>query len=245
MRLIRPGFLRFGISAIAAVLCAIFLAGCPGGGGGGGGTVTPPTTNPVHTTFSNSPAYVAQAGQSFFASVTISETRGDEIQFNKMYTYRTFADNYNSGKTNYYYNSGPSVVYGWMFAPAGTISGDIRDAIIQNSSSASGWTPQRLQAYERRTLTAQVMLGTQNQTKPAGFTGIFIPFSEYSQWVMQGQKGVRYWVSLEGFDAKLNETYNVHIPLEIQFPFSITTDPYDSTNNTGTDTNTDPYDPFG
>lgn len=230
-----------GILALALV--AFTLTGCPSGGGGGGGVVTPPpTTNPIHTSYVPVPAPVYQAGVSYNASVTISETRGDEINFSKMYTYRTFADAYNSGRTANYYSAGPSIVHGWMFASPGTMSGNIRDAVIANTSTAAGWTPNTLKAYEKRTLSTTVMIGKEFQTKPAGFTGIFIAWDEYKNWSLSGYQGIRFWVSLEGYDYKLNDNYNVHIPLEIIFPSNLASDGSYPVNPG--DTGTNPYDPF-
>jgi len=218
------------------------LTGCNGGGGGTGTSLPPTNVNPVHTTFNQNQAYVSQAGQSFTCSVTVSETRGDEINFSKMYTYRTFADSANTGKTAYYYNSSPSTVYGWMFDIAGTMSPNFRDAVVTNQSSVSGWSSRTLKPYERRTYSVNVMIGTPSQTKPAGFTGFFIPNSDYATWKTQGHTGIRYWISFEGYDSKLKDTYNLHIPLEVNFPNNLSTDPYPV--NTGTGTGTDPYDPL-
>ena len=242
-------FFKVSLRILALSLVAISLAGCPSGGGGGGGGVTPPTTtDPVHTSFQSSAAYVYQTGVSYNVSVSFYETRGDEIQFNRMSTYRTFADTYIRGRTANYYNAGPSIVYGYMFDVQGTMSNNIRDAYIQNSSNIAGWTPNTLQAYERRTLSTTAMIGKAFQTKPAGFTGIFIPWENYKQWSQSGYPGIRFWVTLEGYDYKLNDNYNIHVPLEIMFPGSLSsdgTDPYATGTGTGTNTGTDPYDPFG
>ncbi|MEW6711096.1 MAG: hypothetical protein AB1403_14810 [Candidatus Riflebacteria bacterium] len=231
------------VHLIALFTVVISLAGCPGGGGGGGGTVTPPVnTNPVHTQFTQQKAYVYQAGLAYNVSTTFSETRGDEIQFNKMYTYRTFADTYNSGRTANYYNAGPSMVYGWMFDVQGTISGNIRDAYIENTSNQVAWTPNTLKGYESRTLKTQVMIGKAGQTKPAGFNGFYIPWENYREWSLAGYPGVRYWVTLEGYDYKLNDNYNVHVPIEIMFPGNLSSDgSYPVNTGTGTGTGTDPY----
>lgn len=236
-------FLRGLILIALYILVAILLTGCPGGGGGGGGTVLPPAnTNPVHTAFTPQPAYVNQAGVAFDVVVSFNETRGDEISFNKMYTYRTFADTYNSGRTANYYNAGPSIVYGWMFDTQGTMSGDIRDAYIENSSSAVGWTPNTLKGYERRTLKTKAMIGKAFTTKPAGFTGFFIPWDSYKQWSQQGYPGIRFWITLEGYDYKLNDNYNLHIPLEIMFPANLVSDGSYPVNP-GNNDNTNPYNP--
>ncbi|GAB4273463.1 MAG: hypothetical protein Kow0029_13200 [Candidatus Rifleibacteriota bacterium] len=229
---------------VLCILVAISLAGCPSGGGGGGGGITPPTTtNPIHTNFTTSPAYVYQTGKSYTASVTVYETRGDEINFTKMYTYRTFADTYNSGRTANYYSAGPSVVYGWMFDTPGTTNSNIRDAYIANTSSIAGWTPNALKAYEQRTLSTTVMIGQEFQSKPAGFNGFFIPWETYRQWSLSGHSGVRYWVTLEGYDYKINDNYNLHIPIEIMFPANLAADGSVTAGTGGTNGTTD-YDPF-
>jgi hypothetical protein len=234
---------RFASGVLALAIVAITLAGCPtGGGGGGGGTNLPPATNPVHTSFDSQPAYVYQAGVSYNTSVSYYETRGDEIYFTKMYTYRTFADSYNSGRTANYYNAGPSLVYGWMFDSATAMNGNIRDAIIQNSSTAAGSTPNMLKGYERKTLRTTAMIGQEFQSKPAGFTGIFIPWDTYKQWSLSGYQGVRFWVTLEGYDYKLEDNYNIHIPIEIMFPSNLANDGSYPVNPG--DGGTNPYDPF-
>ena len=228
---------RFLTGLISVFAVAILLTGCPEGGGGGG-TLPPTNTQPaIHTEFTTSPAYVSQAGVSYNASVTVYETRGDEINFSRMYTYRTFADYSNSGRTSNYYSGGPALIRGWMFDAPGAMTGDIRDAIISDSTS----DPNRLKGYERRTVSTSVMIGEEFQSKPASFYGMFIPWDTYKQWALNGQQGVRYWVTLEGYDYNLNDDYNIHIPIEIQFPSNLASDGSYPVNPGDDDTN--PYDP--
>ncbi len=225
-------------------ITAIMLTGCPEGGGGtGGGTVPPVNTNPVHTAFNSQPAFIYQAGVSYNTTVEYYETRGDEIHFNRMYTYRTFADTYNSGRTANYYNAGPALISGWMFDTQGTMRRDIRDAFIQNTSNNAGSVPNMLKAYERKTLRTTVMIGQQMQSKPAGFNGMFIPWDTYRQWSLAGNQGIRFWITLEGYDYKLDDNYNIHVPIEIMFPANLVADG-SAPVNSGNDDDTDPYSPF-
>ncbi|MGM0599839.1 MAG: hypothetical protein ACQETH_08505 [Candidatus Rifleibacteriota bacterium] len=231
----RLGRLLTGLISIFAV--AILLTGCPSGGGGGGGTLPPDNQPAVHTEFTTNAAYVSQAGQSYNASVTVYETRGDEINFSKMYTYRTFADYSNSGKTSNYYNGSPALIRGWMFDVPAAMTGNIRDAIIDDSTS----DPNRLKGHERRTISTTVMIGKEFEEKPYTFDGMFIPWDTYRQWALNGHQGVRYWVTLEGYDYTLNDNYNIHIPIEIQFPSNLSSDGSYPVNPGDSDTN--PYDP--
>jgi hypothetical protein len=228
-----------GLSAIVLLaIVALSLTGCPGGGGGGGGTLNPPAeTVKTHTDFIPRPAYVNQTGLSYTTSVEFYETRGDEIHFNRMYTYRTFADTYNSGKTSNFYSAGPAKVQGWMFAPQGTTNRDIRDAYIEDSSIA----PNMLKGYEHRTIRTSVMIGKEFQSKPAGFNGMFIPWATYRQWALSGYPGVRYWITLEGYDYKLDDDYNIYVPIEIMFPSNLDAQG-DYPVNIGDDDDTNPYD---
>ena len=223
------------------LLLTISITGCDGGSGSGT-SITPPTSNPIHTTFNENKAYITQLGKSFVCSVTVSETRGDEITFSKMYTYRTFADSVNSGRTSNYYNGSPDRVYGWMFDIPGTMSPNFKNAFITNSTSLSVLNTRVLQPYERRTLSVNVMIGAENQEYPTGFNGFFIPYSDYQAWHIAGHTGVRYWVTLEGYDPKQDDTYNLHIPLEVDFPYDLSTDPYPV--NPGNNDGTNPYNPI-
>lgn len=233
-KLKRLGRLLTGLVAIFTA--AIILTGCPSGGGGGG-TLPPDNNEPaIHTEFTTNIAYISQAGVSYNASVSVYETRGDEIDFRRMYTYRTFADYSNSGRTSNYYSGGPALIRGWMFDTPNAMTGNIRDAIISDSTS----DPNRLKGYERRTVSTKVMIGKEFQNKPYTFDGMFIPWDTYRQWALSGHQGVRYWITIEGYDYNLNDNYNIHLPIEIQFPSNLSSDGTYPVNPGDSDTN--PYD---
>jgi hypothetical protein len=121
--------------------------------------------------------------------------------------------------------------------PQGTTNRDIRDAYIEDSSIA----PNMLKGYEHRTIRTSVMIGKEFQSKPAGFNGMFIPWATYRQWALSGYPGVRYWITLEGYDYKLDDDYNIYVPIEIMFPSNLDAQG-DYPVNIGDDDDTNPYD---
>lgn len=245
--------------ALLVFSLAILLAGCSGGGGGGGGGGGVNPLPSIHTDFSNTPARIQAFGVAYDVSISVRETRGDPVEINALKTSRTLIDaSGNNVSQTSYYSGAPDYVRGWMFAPTGSTDKNFTEAVINDTSSSYGRTIDRLLGYETRTIRTQVMIGQPYQSRPAGFYGLFIINSQYKEWLQSGRKGIRYWVRLEGYDYKINDTYNINMPIEIWFdynpydPFSggtSGTDPYDPFNggtgtSTGTGTNTDPYNPF-
>jgi hypothetical protein len=231
-------FLRLVLSIVTAFFVTFFLTGCPEGGGGGGITPTNPgTTNPVHTEFSGSKPYIHELGKSYTAAVSVRETRGDDIVINRTRTYRTFTmgANYDTEQSGNYYNAGASLVYGYMLVPNS-------NAYVENISSLGSVNQHLLKGYETRTIRTSVMIGRQNESKPAAFNGIFIGFSEYKSWVDAGKTGIKYWIVLEGYDYKLNDNYNIYMPLEINFSNSMAASNPGTVTNPG---NTNPHDDDG
>ncbi len=223
-----------------AFLAAIFLAGCPSGGGSSGGGTTPdPVVNPIHTQFNVSAAFIAELNRSYSLSTTFYETRGDEIQINKMKTFRTLTmtGNYDTEQSPNY-EGGPRQIYGYDLIKGSS-------ALVTNSSSV-GYTPNYylLKGYESRTISTTIMVGA-TDSAPNGFNGLFIRNSEFRNWKSQNKTGVKFWVLLEGYDNKLKDTYNIFIPLEVVFSSALSdnnTNPFDPANPGGGNTN--PYDPF-
>ncbi|OGK07966.1 MAG: hypothetical protein A2W80_18550 [Candidatus Riflebacteria bacterium GWC2_50_8] len=240
---------RLTLAVVAAIVVSVFLTGCPEGGGGGGGT-PPVYVDPVHTSFTLVPAQIYETGRAYEVSASVRETRGDEITINHMYTYRTlttkstdssnpYASTYYDTDMSYNYYSGlPARVNYAMFIP-GTAGLDIGD------TTTPADTFNILKGYGTRTIRSQVMIGRAGETKPAWFNGLFILYSDYTSWKSQNKVGVKYWVRLEGYDYKLNDSYNIYIPLEIYFAGALaSTDPYsDDSNPVITDPDND-YNPF-
>lgn len=226
--------------ALLASLMAVVLAGCGGGGGGGGGGVVTPPTNSVHTEFDVRSARIHNLGTAYTVSISVRETRGDPVEITRMRTYRTWNDN--SGQTSDYFTGRPDYVQGWMFTtPNG--SSNIRSAVISDFSTVSSRDLGKLQGYETRTVTTQVMVGNPYQSRPTGFEGIFITNSDYKT-MRQSHAGMKFWVRLEGYDYRLSEEYNIMMPLEIYFDYS-PTDPYSGGTGGDTDPYDDPYNPYG
>ncbi|HNV71891.1 MAG TPA: hypothetical protein PKO06_19455 [Candidatus Ozemobacteraceae bacterium] len=235
----RVTLIRKMVFSLVAAVFAVVLAGCGGGGGGGGGIVTPPVDS-VHTTFEVNPARIRSLGAAYNVSVIVRETRGDAIDISRMRTYRTWETNL--GQTGDYYAGTPRYVEGWMFTtPSG--SNNIRDAVVYDTSSAYSRDLHRLQAYESRTISTQVMVGNPYQSRPSGFYGIFITNSDY-RTMLQSHRGMKFWVRLEGYDQRLGEEYNIMMPLEIWFDYN-PTDPYGGGSGSDTDPYDDPYNPYG
>ncbi|RCK78349.1 MAG: hypothetical protein OZSIB_1591 [Candidatus Ozemobacter sibiricus] len=240
-----------GVAGLALTL-AIVLSGCSGGGGGGGGGIITPPVNPIHTEFSVTPAIIYDVGVPYTCSVTVWETRGDPIDLHMMRTWRTWADSSNSGRTEDFYVGAAGYVYGWMFDRATAVPSsdgyDFRNAVITDTSSAPDRSPNRLQGYERRTLSTSVMVGRPYQSKPAGFNGIWITNSKYRSWLAANHPGIKLWVKLEGYDYRLVDNYNIYLPLEIRFQYN-PTDPYSyAPQEPGTEETpgtTNPYDTLG
>jgi len=194
--------------------------------------------NPVHTTFSSTPAQINALGESYNVSVSVQETRGDEVSINKLRTYRTLTTNgnYDTEQSTYYYDAGASLVQGWMLVPGTT-------TVVQNISSLGSYNQHSLKGYETKTIRTSVMVGREFESKPASFNGIYIGFNEFKNWVLNGKVGVKYWVVHLGYDYKLNDNYNIFMPLEIQFNTSLintTATPGTGPGTGGTGTN--PYD---
>lgn len=240
---------RLTLAVMAAIVVSILLTGCPEGGGGGGGT-PPVYVDPVHTSFTLTPAQIYETGRSYEVAATVRETRGDEITINLMRTYRTlttkstsssnpYASTYYDTDVSYNYYSGlPTRVNYAMFIP-GTAGLDIGDTTTPAN------TYNVLKAYGSRTIRSLVMIGRENESKPAWFNGLYIPYSDYRSWVSSNKVGVKYWVRLEGYDYKLSDDYTIYIPLEIYFAGELnSTNPYDSSSVPviGTPINTNPYD---
>ncbi len=224
---------------VLASVFAVALTGCGGGGGGGGGIVTPPVDS-VHTVFDVRPARISALGTAYNVSIAVRETRGDVIDISRMRTYRTWNDN--TGQTADYYSGSPRYVEGWMFTtPSG--SNNIRNAVIYDVSSSYNRDMRQLQGYETRTITTQVMVGNPYQSRPTGYTGIFITNSEY-RTMQQSHRGMKFWVRLEGYDQRLGEEYNIMLPLEIWFDYNPTV-PYGGGSGGTTDPYDDPYNPYG
>lgn len=230
---------RLVLALVAGISVSIFLTGCPEGGGGGGGT-PPVYVDPVHTSFSLQPAQIYETGRAYTVSAQVRETRGDEITLNLMHTYRTlttkaanstnpYSDTYYDTETSYNYYSGvPKQVNCDMFIRGnpGTI----------DDTTTPSYTFGVLKGYGTRTIRTQVMVGREGESKPAIFNGLFIPYSDYRSWVMSGKVGVKYWTRLEGYDFKLNDSYNIYIPLEIYFagamlPSGDSTNPFDDSDS--------------
>lgn len=224
---------------MAAFFCvAVFLTGCPSGGGGGTTTTPTPTTSPIHTTFSYTKAYIYELGREYSVDVGVHETRGDDVTINKLRTYRTLTmnGNYDSEQSQNYYYAGASMVQGWMLVPNSTTQ-------VQNLSSLGSYNQFSLKGYETKTIRTTVMVGRQYESKPAAFTGIYISYDEFKSWVLSGKVGVKYWIVHEGYDYKLNDNYNIYMPLEITFNTSlINTGSTNTGTGTGTGTGTNPYD---
>ena len=222
--------LRFAMALVATVIVSIFLTGCPEGGGGGGGT-PPVYTDPIHTSFTLSPVQVYQIGTAYTVSASVRETRGDEVTINYMRTYRTLTkkqtgstnpyDTYTDTEKSYDYYAGlPRQVNCDMFIRGnpGTV----------DDTTAPAYTFNILKGYGNRTIRTQVMIGRSGESQPAWFNGLYISYADYRSWVLTGKVGVKYWVQLEGFDYKLNDNYNIYIPLEINFASNLdSTNPYD------------------
>lgn len=235
--------LRISIYLFMAALSIIMLSGSScGGGGGGSDTPLPPINqNPLHTNYSIDPAYVSSLGQAYVAKSTVYETRGDEIEINRIKTWRTFSDN--SGHSGFYYDGGAAMISGWMLFPSNAAA-EIRNAVIEDTSNAPNRSFYKLQGYEQRTLRTQVMIGNEYQSKPAWFNGIFINYADYANWIMSGKTGVKYWIRFEGYDHKLKDYYNVNLSIDVFFSNS----GYNSSNpypvNPPNPGDTNPYDPF-
>ncbi len=214
---------------------AVFLTGCPSGGGGGGTTTPTPTDNPVHTTFSSTKAYIYELGKEYTVDVGVHETRGDDITINKLRTYRTLTmnGNYDSEQSQNYYNAGASIVQGWMLVPNTTTQ-------VQNLSSLGSYNQFSLKGYETKTIRTKVMVGRQYESRPAAFTGIYISYDEFKSWILSGKVGVKYWIVHEGYDYKLNDNYNIFMPLEIMFNTSLINTA--NNNPANNDQNTNPHD---
>lgn len=238
--------IRLLTALIAGITVTLLLTGCPEGGGGGGGGTPPVYTDPIHTSFSLQPAQIYEPGRAYTVSAQVRETRGDEITISLMHTYRTltmssssstnpYATNYSDTDMSYHYYSGtPRQVNCDMFIRGnpGTI----------DDTTTPSYTFGILKGYGTRTIRTQVMVGRDGESKPATFNGLFIPYNDYRSWVMSGKVGVKYWTWLKGYDYKLNDEYNIYIPLEIYFagamlPTGGSTNPYyDSGDSDNRDT---------
>jgi len=234
------------MALVAAVLVSIFLTGCPEGGGGGGGT-PPVYTDPIHTSFTLTPAQIHETGRPYEVAAVVRETRGDEININWMRTYRTltttadstnpYANTYDTEKSADYFSAQPRQIYGYMFIPNSS-------AYIEDSTAPAN-TYNVLKGYGSHTIRTQVMIGREYENRPAWFNGLYISYSDYRSWVLTGKVGVKYWVRLEGYDYKLSDNYTIYIPLEIYFAGELnSTNPYDSSSIPviGTPVTTNPYD---
>ena len=236
--------IRFTLFTSLVLSVALLLAGCGGGGGGGGNSVVDWNAAPLHTEFTQTIAYVSQPGVAYPVSVTVSEKRGDPVELNRVSVYRTWADAANSGKKEYYTGT-PQMIRGYMFDVPGAASQNAAGAFISDRSSLYDRDYTQLKAYESRTISTEIMVGQPYQSKPSGFTGIFIINSDYKAWVKAGHTGIRYWVTFEGYDYRLGQTYNIYMPLEVRFNYSTSTDPYDTGTPGSSDTgSTDPYDTY-
>lgn len=238
MRKVFINSIRCFAALFSIVLVSILLTGCPSGGGGGGTTTTPPVTNPIHTQFTPTKAFVYELGKSYTVSITVQETRGDDVNINKLRTYRTLTMNgdYNTEQSANYYYAGASLVYGYMLVPNST-------TYVENLSSLGSVNQHILKGYESRTIRTAVMVGRQYENKPAGFNGIYISFNEFKSWVDAGKTGIKYWIVMEGYDYKLNDSYNIFMPLEILFNTQLANPNTGTNTGTGTGTGTNPYDP--
>lgn len=239
---------RLLLALVAVIAVSIFLTGCPEGGGGSGTGVPPVYVDPIHTVYNLQPAQIYSTGTSYWASAQVKETRGDEISISLMKTYRTLTTRstnstnphaetyYDTEASSNYYSGNPMQANYAMFIP-GT------PGIILDDTTSPTYTFGVLKGYGTRTIKIQVMVGREYESRPASFNGLFISYNEYHNWVMSGKIGIKYWIRLEGYDAKLRDSYNIHIPLEIYFVGSMLpttgTNPYPDSGNT----DTNPFDP--
>lgn len=117
--------------------------------------------------------------------------------------------------------------------------------VVQNISSLGSYNQHSLKGYETKTIRTSVMVGREFESKPAWFNGIYINYNDFKNWVQTGKVGVKYWVVHLGYDYKLNDNYNIFMPLEIIFNTAlINTGTNTGTGGTGTGgTDTNPYDP--
>ncbi|MBF0410620.1 MAG: hypothetical protein HQM10_24970 [Candidatus Riflebacteria bacterium] len=236
--------IRLSLFSAVIIFSVIFLSGCGGGGGSGGsgggiGLYEVPFVN-------KSAARISSLGVGYDISASIQERNNLNFELLNMKTYRSFFTGLGTdiNQSSYFYQGSPGFIYGYMFDFPGTTSGNIKNALVNDSSyNISSRDPKRLQPNETRTISTKIMVGYPGQSRPSGFLGIFITNSEYKEWVSLGKRGIRFYVTWQAFDAKSNNTYNIDAPLEAYFDYNLTTDPYDGETDpySGGTGNTDPY----
>ncbi|MBF0406569.1 MAG: hypothetical protein HQM10_04395 [Candidatus Riflebacteria bacterium] len=236
---------------------AILLSGCSGGsgsGGIGGGGDIPPT---IHFKVEKTPARITSLGSDFSVGVVITETGGIPIELKNMKIYSRYIDMSDGDdlKSIFNYYSGDSrMIYGYDFGNPLSESDEIKGAVISDSSTKGGERVfSKLQAYEKRTVSTKVRIGTKQQiSRPLGCTGFFYAYSDVEKWLentwyKDPKMGIRYYIQFDCTDDS-GENFTIKSSLDIYFdkmasiispeaaaPTGITSEP--------TNTNTNPYQP--